>query len=585
MKDKRWVVLWISGVFFITSCGQDPIVNTGKATPLGLGAVSLNGEVQPRGVYTTYHFEYGPTPSYGYSTREQSLPPKLTAYYKETWDEGRGGWSSWDQSHIHHSEGGMSGGYIEWREPAENNDFNHPGADILHLVKFLRTGLVDQWQDEGNSALGGADPDLRGARVSIWVRGLDWEPRGSELTWWLQSQSNPEVGNRQGWRRANWAYNGTLLTDQLLDGDWHQVQYRLRNNTNDWTYGGKNIGQGLRARRYEYWSIDRSLAHVNNNFFHLVAFLDVHDPPVGSLHFDEFQLTYRNESLLQLTNGGELISWPRESQGEAPNLTDGWRHGKGKMWRSSENPTGPLDFVYRFENPVTVETIQAHQNPQWPTKQVEFSTSLDGEFFTPLCELILPEQGEPNDNFAFDLETGLSIQTNFLKVRVISGYRSQYWGLGEVEVFGTGARMLPDNDFYQVNQDIWNLKPGGTVYYRLVATSEGDVIYGHAESFTLSLDRRPHVLVLKPRQVSRTLVQLVGRLSPMGLPGYYFFEYGINSDFGRRTKLSYAGTEITPRSVFANLEDLASSTTYFYRLVCINGDGSSASKTKFFKIP
>ena len=552
---------------------------------MGLGALSLNGSIHPQGIYTTYYFEYGTTDSYGSRTEEVPLPPRLAAYYRETWDDGTGGWGSWEQPEIHHSSGGVSGGYIEWQEPAARNDFNHVMADILHLSTFLRTGLLGQWQDEGNTVLGGGDPDLRGARISIWVRGNDWEPRGSELIWWLQSQSNQELQNEPGWHRANWAYNGHNLTKYLLDGEWNQAQYRLRNNTNQWTYGGRNIGQGRSARRYEYWPIDQSLGHVNNNFFHLLAFVDPHDLPVGSIDFDEFELAYRNRSLLLPSNGGRLAAWPSASDQDPSTLTDGWRHGEGKMWHSGGNPGGPLELVYEFENPVTVRSVQLHQNPSWPARQVKVSTSLDGESYAPLFEATLPQQGEPNDNFAFHLEKGFQVQASYLKVTLLSGYESQYWGLGEIEVFGDGATMLPDDDVYHVNQDVWSLSPGKTYHYRLVARNKDGVHPGQDRSVTLSTDRSPQVLSGEVGRVNPGVAQLQGRLCPMGLPSYYYFEYGLDPALGQRTRLAYAGTEITPRTVYARLHELEPAVVYRYRLVGINGEGTGFGPIRTFRLP
>ena len=567
------------------ACGGGPSVTTGGVTPLGLGALSLNGSIHPRGVHTTYYFEYGETESYGSRTEEVPLPPRLAAYYRETWDEGTGGWGSWEQPEIHHPSGGISAGYIEWKEPAARNDFNHVMADILHLTSFLRTGLLGQWQEEGNTVLGGGDPDLRGARVSIAVRGHEWEPRGSELIWWLQSQSNQRLHDNLGWRRANWAYNGHNLTEYLLDGEWHRVQYRLQNNTNLWTYGGKNIGQGRHARRYEYWPIDQSLGHVNNNFFHLLAFVDPHDLPVGSIDFDEFELAYRNESLLFPSNGGSLTVWPSDSDQDPSTLTDGWRHGAGKMWHSGASPRGPQELVYEFENEVTVRSVQLHQNPSWPAKKIEVSTSLDGESYTPLFEATLPRKGEPNDNFAFHLAKDFQVQARHLKVILLSGYESQHWGLGEIEVFGDGATMLPDDDLYQVNQDVWSLSPGETYHYRLVARSKGGVHLGQNRSVTISADRSPQLLTGEVGRMKAGSAQLQGRICPMGLPCYYYFDYGLGPALGQRTRLAYAGTEITPRTVFARLSELEPAATYRYRLVGINGEGTRFGPIRTFTVP
>ena len=99
--------------------------------------------------------------------------------------------------------------------------------------------------------------------------------------------------------------------------------------------GNNPTRQGGVARRYDYGSIDRVQGHLNDDFFHLTAFIDVENPPSGSIDFDEFQLVYRNESLLFPDNGGRLASWPQPGADDPATLTDGWRHGAGRMWKSS----------------------------------------------------------------------------------------------------------------------------------------------------------------------------------------------------------------------------------------------------------
>ena len=76
-------------------------------------------------------------------------------------------------------------------------------------------------------------------------------------------------------------------------------------------WGEQSDLQGGGRRRYDYGSIDRVQGHLNDDFFHLTAFIDVENPPTGSIDFDEFQLVYRNESLVFPDNGGRLVTWPR----------------------------------------------------------------------------------------------------------------------------------------------------------------------------------------------------------------------------------------------------------------------------------
>ena len=53
--------------------------------------MTVNGSIHPHGKHTTYYFEYGSSAEYGSKTDARPLPPRLGAYYAETWDEGMGG--------------------------------------------------------------------------------------------------------------------------------------------------------------------------------------------------------------------------------------------------------------------------------------------------------------------------------------------------------------------------------------------------------------------------------------------------------------------------------------------------------------
>src|SRR5436309_1686327 len=67
-------------------------VETRSASHLGLTGLTVNGSIHPHGLPTTYYFEYGPTSDYGTKTKAEPLPPRLAAFYKESWDENHGGW-------------------------------------------------------------------------------------------------------------------------------------------------------------------------------------------------------------------------------------------------------------------------------------------------------------------------------------------------------------------------------------------------------------------------------------------------------------------------------------------------------------
>lgn len=566
---------------------KKPRIVIGPATALGLKAFSANGRIHPHGSYTTHYFEYGTSQSYGHKTLEQALPSSLGAFYRETWEANTGGWGHYGPKMSHHREEGAARGFIRASEPSFYNDFNHEGCEVLHLAATFYPGTI---VNSGSSDfyapgayLGGGDPDLRDARVSVSIRGHNFKANGAELIWWSQSQSNIEKGDGPGENRSNWGHTGFLLTDLLQNGKWQRVEYRLAPDTTKWTFGGYNSRRGQeRTRKYTYWPIDQVLRHTNCNVIQLLAFVDPKNPPNGAIDLDDFVLAYRNRSLIYPANGGRLIDWPKVSKADPATLTDGWRNGEGRQWESEENPKGPQEFVYAFEKPVNVHTVQLHQNPQWPAKDVEVLTSLDGNVFAPLVKASMPEKGDPNDNFAFSIHRGLKAEARNIKIRVLSGYRQEHWGLGEIEVFGTGATFLPENEETAVTADLHDLKPGTTYHYRLVARNEAGISYGEDRTFTTPATAKPLAATGRAWRITGTAARVDARINPLGVLAHYHFEYGTDQTYGKTSRRVYAGEQITPRCAFADLTGLEPAKRYHYRVVVENKVGKTVGEDATF---
>ena len=575
---------------------EKPSAQSEAATAVGTTGMTLNGSIDPHGLPTKYYFEFGKTKSYGRRTSEAALPPRLAAYYRENWDDGFGGWGERNGPIPHHPRGGVRGGFVRYTGPTSNDHNHDDGIGTLHLASYIYTGPLSTDQANRPSVyLGGGDPDLRGAKVSIYVRGRDWIANGSELLWWTQSQSNLEAGTKLGYKRANWAYTGFMLTDLLHSGKWEKAEYRLRHNSHQWSFGGYHIKfPGLddlktpaeRAPyfRYPYWPLDPTQSHVNYDFFHLLAFVDPKKPPRGAIDFDEFQLVYRNKSLVFPGNGGHLVSSPK-SDADPSKLTDGWRNGPNRTWQSATMPDEPLNFTYKFDNPVTINAIQIHQNPDWPAREIECLASSDGKTIASIFRGTLPEKGTPNANFAFALKSGLAIKATSLKVRILSGYRAEHWGLGEVEVFGTGALMRTDNELYEVNTDIMELEPGTIYHYRLVAASSAGTGYGDDRTFTVPQDATPRVRTGASSRVTSTTAKIEGRVNPVGRKSTFYFEYGTDANYGSKTEAAYCGRLLVPRTVFVNLVGLKPGTKYHFRLVAQNDTGTAYGSDATVRTP
>lgn len=579
-----------------TEAGTATLVETRAGTALGTVAFSPNGRIQPRGRPTTYHFEYGKTAAYGSKTTPAALPPRLDAHYRETWHDRIAGWSGGlgGTGLKHVPTGGVETGFVRYAFPGDIDSNHADGIGVNELVQYMYPGVFDGSNVEW-AAWGGGDPDLRGARVSAFVRGNAFVQKNSELVFWLQSTNNPATQYGPDARWSNWAFTGFNLTDALMAGGWQKVEYQLVNDTTQWTYAGHYVPAA--RSDYVYMPLDQVLGHLNGDFFHMLVLFDVSFEPEGSIDIDEVEVTYRNRSVLLASNGGRLVSSP--AGGEDPaRLVDGWRNGANKTWRSAANPQGPLEFVYELERPVTLEAVQLHQNPDWPSKDIEVLVSEDGVNFQLLSKDAIPATANAGANYAFFLGSPervaakqadgipvlpwLTTKVKQVKVRVLSGYKPEYWGLGEIEVFGAGALMKTDDDWYSVTTDITGVTPGETYHYRLVAESDAGVVYGEDKTFTAPATNKPDVLTCAASRIKGATAKLEGRVNPLGIETQFYFEYGLDQSYGSRTGDKYSGLELTPRTVTDTVVDLEPGKTYHYRVVAVNATGTSYGEDTYF---
>lgn len=544
--------------------------------------MTINGRIQPHELPTRYWFEYGSSTEYGDATKKHDLPPKLAAFYRESWNAGPAGWQGGMSGNdlVHQAAGGSPGGFVRYSEPSGDDPNHVDGIGTLHLTSYFYPGTHPNGDGQLVN-LGGGDPDFRDARVTLSVRGNDFKPNGTEFLWWTQSENDITQQFTADWRRANWAYTGFTLTDALRSGEWEGVTYRLTNDSHAWTYGGHNVAQS--RPNYEYASINHSLGHLTCDFFHLLAFVNPNNRPTGSIDIDEFELAYRNYSLAYPSNGGKLIASPKGGSGDPALLTDGWRHGKDRMWASQKNPAQPQEFIYEFDNPVTINIVQIHQHAQWPSKDVEVLSSDDGTTWKPLVATEMPQDSPAGPNFSYLLERNLDAKPKYAKVRILSGHRPERWGLGEIEFFGTGAVHQTDDDWYHVNLDVKELPSGETYHFRLVAENELGKTYGDDTTFTVPADGKPHVVTGPAKRIDGSAATVTGRLTPLGTRTQFHFEYGTDTRYGSKTEPQYGGLQLTPRLVFAPVTGLRPGTVYHYRLVAENEQGTTIGNDQTFE--
>lgn len=563
------------------------LVITLPSTPLGLTARSVNGRIQPRGRPTKYWFQIGKSTSYELKTTPVAdLPPKIGAFYRESWNEGVNGWAA-DKGIStlkFQPDGGVDGGYI-WYDmgtadvPSVVDSAHEDGIGANKLAQFVYTGGTPL--EPPCLALGGGDPDFRGAKITCSVRGKNAVLDTAELAFWMQSTDEVATVAGEECRLSNWAYTRTRLTDGMLSPKWQQFSYVLDNDTSAWTYAGHSFNND-NAKRYFYMPLDHVLGHLNADLLHMLIFFEFGVPPTGQIHFDELEIAYRNDSVLVASNGGSLVRSPK---GDPPaRLTDGWRNGANRMWRSGPLTGEPLEFDYALAKPVKIDAVQIHQNPERPSREVEVLTSMDNKTFTPLVSGEIPKTATGGPNFAYLLaRPPAPVLASWVKVRVKSGYQDDAWGLGEIEVFGQGAVVKTDDDWYGVTTDFDGLTPGTKYHWRLVAECDGVKVESEDATFVAPATDAPVVTTTSVSRLGGGKATLEGRMDPMGVATNYYFEYGVapsdpntpppwdDPAYATKTGERYAGRELTPRTVTQTVEGLTPGTTYVARLVGVRG--------------
>lgn len=162
------------------------------------------------------------------------------------------GCGSWAQSQsIFGSVFQMSG----WA----NNDDNHRdvmGDLALHLfVNEVGCRLGLQGQQTFRAA------DLRNARVTLRLRGTNYNPGQSIMVPWIQG---PHIGDLT--KFAPWALTGISLNDALTNGDWVERDFTF-DPAGPATFCGSNANKPSSLARYHFQDYEPTLANCENFLF------------------------------------------------------------------------------------------------------------------------------------------------------------------------------------------------------------------------------------------------------------------------------------------------------------------------------
>jgi hypothetical protein len=154
---------------------------------------------------------------------------------------------------------------------------------------------------------------------------------------------------------------------------------------------------------------------------------------------------------------------------------------------------------------------------------------------------------------------------------------------------GQGTSGMP------VSATLSGLQQGRTYHYRLVAvdelgagsgpsacgTQDGKNTYGPDRTFTTPLLAAPPVSTGAASAVTQSSATLSGSLDPQGLGTVYEFQFGVDTAYGVEI---YGGTRLgsAAQAVTLTVQDLQPGTTYHYRLLARNLDGTSYGQDASF---
>ena len=564
---------------FATGRFAEATVETLHASPNGTTGALVNGRVGGTTLPTIVHFEYGEDAETLESrTPGRPLPPPRTARtadvvtraldrmmcYAVEWDALEAGSTAWREAEL----------ALRLRAPFASDRNHIDGVGPIELFLGWRSVLPGHGYATGAAS---EAIDLRDARIGVGLRTSRLDAKQYLLAVAVNTavEFDP-LGSPTA--AAVWVLTGQMVDPWTLGEDrWQRLEFDLPANSEQWTFAGNNVTeQGARADRYRYVPLSAALSKHRGNLCFLFLFGDERDTPEGAVDLVELSLSYRDWSLLGPHAGARLVAWPRDSFVDPARLSGGCKGDPAEYWFSAPEPEAPQEFAWELADEARLRRISVYQNTLTPARDVEILVSTDGDAFEPAWRTTL-DDGRHGDTTSVcaSVDLGVPVGARFVKLRILSGHDSDFWGLDGIEVFGDGPAPRPETDPCHLAEEIEALTPGTTVFYRLVTENAAGRVQGAIRSVTLPADRRPVIHSAKVLRRRPDGVTLLVRMTAMGLESELS---GVASD--SRGGLFdgvplAAGSESTPRHITYVLSGLEADEPYRATLTARNDGGAS----------
>lgn len=210
----------------------------------------------------------------------------------------------------------------------------------------------------------------------------------------------------------------------------------------------------------------------------------------------------------------------------------------------------------------------SHVNSQYPTSEQKIVIFGPGEIlpdvFTHAADVEEVDHTGAKLRADVDLDGGTNVVSCKLEVGPSKG---QYDSVPPVAC--APSAFASDSP---VSAEVSGLTTGQQYHYRFSATNEKGTNYGGDRVFTPA-----HVLRVKTKPatgVDEDGATLQGQLDPDGVDTSYYFEYGLDANYGQTTPLVSAGSAPGLKTVSAPIGELPAGKLIHYRIVAVLDDGN-----------
>jgi hypothetical protein len=573
-----------------------PTVTTGAATEIHSGRATLNGTVNPEGLSTSYYFEYGPTSSYGSRVplRAQEVGAGTKNVEVSAVAEGLGGGATYHYRVVAKSVAGTTFGgdktfvtaAAEWRaqtlpQPEESSSQREANGIVcsrqdacIAVGSYWKLGsyhtlvtLAENWNGEEWSTMATPNPSglEEGYKFNRYAL-LEGVSCGSAsdcvAVGYYRGTGEVFEPLSEHWNGSEWKELSTPKPTGAIET--RLVDVSCVSSTACEAVGSYKSSSGTWLTLAEGWNGTSWTVQSSPN-------------PTGATG-SQLHGVSCSSSTLCTTVG----SYTNSSKAEKT-LAERWN---GSSWseQSTPNPSGTSFAALQGVSCDTSSECTAVGYFQLSPHIVTLAEHWNGSTWT---EQTTPTPaGEGGLNSVSCATTGVCTAAGdyYSSTKSDSGWRSLIerssgatWSTLETEELFTPSGWWHESWLNSISCPEPVVCAGGGTS---LSAPEGGLAQDVA--FAEQSIGPPRVTTEEASKVGKAEATLNGTVNPNGVKTYYYFEYGPTTAYGSKTKEVSIRSGMSTLSVAQTVAELTTGTTYHFRIVASNGNGTTEGSDRIF---